>query len=35
MRVDDVKLQRYIFLVKEIAGEMSRDLMRGSVGESL
>lgn len=35
MRVNDVKLERYIFLVKEIAEEMSRDLLRGNVGLSL
>ena len=35
MRVDDAKLDRYIFLVTEIAAEMSRDLTRGTVGDSL
>lgn len=35
MRVDDVKKERYIFLVKEIAEEMSRDLMKGTIGLSL
>lgn len=33
MRVDEVKLERYIYLVKEIADEMSRDLMQGRAGE--
>lgn len=35
MRVDEVKKERYIFLIKEIANEMSRDLMNGTVGLSL
>ena len=35
MRVDDAKRERYIFLVTEIAAEMSRDLTRGTVGDSL
>ena len=35
MRVDEVKKARYIFLVKEIAEEMSQDLMRGALGLSL
>lgn len=35
MRVDDTKRERYIFLVKELAKEMSRDLMRGQIGVSL
>ena len=35
MRVDEVRKERYIFLVKEIANEMSRDLMRGTIGQSL
>ena len=35
MRVDEAKRERYIFLVKEIAAEMSRDLMRGDIGSSL
>ena len=35
MRVDDAKRDRYIFLVTEIAAEMSRDLTRGTVGDSL
>lgn len=35
MRVDEVKKERYIFLVKEIAEEMSQDLMRGTIGTSL
>lgn len=34
MRVDDIKKERYIFLVKEIAEEMSRDLMKGDIGLS-
>lgn len=35
MRVDEVKKERYIFLVKEIAEEMSRDLMKGDIGISV
>ena len=35
MRVDAVRRERYIFLVKEIASEMSRDLMQGTIGQSL
>lgn len=35
LRVDEIKLERYIFLVKEIAEEMSKDLMHGAVGQSL
>lgn len=35
MRVDEVRKERYIFLVKEIANEMSQDLMRGTIGMSL
>lgn len=35
MRVNEAKRERYIFLVREIADEMSRDLMRGSIGLSL
>lgn len=35
MRVDEVRKERYIFLVKEIADEMSRDLMKGAAGVSL
>lgn len=35
MRVNEVKRERYIFLVREIADEMSRDLMRGDIGLSL
>lgn len=35
MRVDEVRKERYIFLVKEIANEMSQDLMRGTIGQSL
>lgn len=35
MRVDEVRKERYIFLVKEIANEMSLDLMRGTIGQSL
>lgn len=35
MRVDEAKKEHYIFLIKEIAAEMSRDLMNGSVGLSL
>ena len=31
MRVDDAKKERYIFLVKEIAEEMSEDLMKGDM----
>lgn len=31
MRVDDVSKERYIFLVKEIADEMSRDLMKSAM----
>lgn len=31
MRVDDMKKERYIYLVKEIADEMSRDLTKGTV----
>ncbi|MCI8437840.1 MAG: hypothetical protein HFF41_08520, partial [Lawsonibacter sp.] len=34
MRVDEVKKERYIFLVKELAEEMSQDLMRGTIGTS-
>lgn len=32
MRVDEAKKERYIFLVKEMAGEMSNSLMRGTLG---
>lgn len=32
MRVGEAERERYIFLVKEIAAEMSRDLMHGNVG---
>lgn len=35
MRVDDMKRDRYIYLVKEIANEMSRDITKGSVGISV
>lgn len=35
MRVNEVKRERYIFLVQEIAAEMSRDLMQGDIGLSL
>lgn len=35
MRVDEIKRERYIFLVKAIADEMSQDLMRGTIGLSL
>ena len=35
LRVDEGKLERYIFLVREIAQEMSKDLMCGAVGRSL
>ena len=35
LRVDEGKLERYIFLVREIAQEMSEDLMCGAVGRSL
>lgn len=35
LRVDAGKLERYIFLVREIAQEMSQDLMQGAVGRSL
>ena len=35
MRVDEVRKERYIFLIKEIANEMSQDLMRGTIGQSL
>lgn len=35
MRVNEVKRERYIFLVQEIAAEMSRDLMQGAIGLSL
>ena len=35
LRVDGGKLERYIFLVREIAQEMSKDLMCGAVGRSL
>ena len=35
LRVDAGKLERYIFLVREIAQEMSLDLMQGAVGRSL
>ena len=34
-RVDQAKLERYIFLVKEIAKEMSKDLSSGAIGNSL
>lgn len=32
MRVDGAKKERYIYLIKEIAAEMSQDLMRSTVG---
>ena len=35
LRVDQTKLERYIFLVKEIAKEMSKDLSSGAIGNSL
>ena len=35
LRVDQTKLERYIFLVKEIAKEMSKDLSNGAIGNSL
>ena len=35
LRMDEVKRERYIFLVREIAQEMSRDLMSGDIGVSL
>ena len=35
LRMDAVKRERYIFLVKEIAEEMSKDLMNGTIGMSL
>lgn len=35
MRVDEVKKDRYIFLVQEIAQEMSRDLIHGTMGRSM
>lgn len=35
LRMDEVKMERYIFLVREIADEMSRDLMNGEIGMSL
>lgn len=35
MRVDQARREHYIFLVKEIAEEMSRDLMMGAAGASL
>lgn len=34
MRVDEINKERYIFLVKEIADEMSRDLMKGAINAS-
>lgn len=34
MRVNEAKRERYIFLVQEIAAEMSRDLMQGDIGSS-
>ena len=35
MRVNDAKRERYIFLVCEIAEEMSKDLTRNSIGRAL
>ena len=35
LRVDQTKLERYIFLVREIAKEMSKDLSSGAIGNSL